>query len=69
VFDREEFKEKVKKRILITGLLTLVCGAYFLFAPSPSNNFGLGILLLVSLIGLIVSVSAMVYYIVKFVGV
>jgi hypothetical protein len=68
VFDRAKFRDKIKKRILITGILALVCGAYFLFAPSPSNNLGLGIIFLASLIGLIVSCSALAYYILKFAG-
>ena len=50
-----EEKDKLKRRIYITGILTLISAGYFLFGVPPTN-FNLSMIYLVSLIGLLVLV-------------
>jgi hypothetical protein len=57
-------KDRFKKRIYISGILTLISAGYFLFGAPPSN-FSLSMIYLVSLIGFIVFGLTCAYYIRK----
>ena len=58
-------RDKIKKRIYITGILTLISVGYFLFGIEPTN-LNLAIIYGASFIGLIVFSSLLAYYIIKF---